>query len=334
MQRGSDRKLKEDERLLNINLMSKYSVNYKPDKPSTVSQMLELSDNNDRQKSEGRSVQFAPEMQRDFDRQLDPEQNLKSEFESNYKLVQLRQERANLFQNQQLKNMSFDKRNKSFDRSSQKSNNKMAQINSPAYYKNIPDDIKDQEGNVTDTSRMFSQSSNNASRLFKDPKGYGLAKPGSNDALKDVIVTQKEKLDKYRETENFLRDELKARDNYIKTLQQENQTLLQEKKTLSDNLHAFKSRSKDSMVNADSSTKITILEDQLKQRSEFEHQIITKLQDVSQKYQLQNKILKEVDQLNLELRRENEVILRDLTKERNNVAQLKAKYESHLNDKI
>ena len=62
MQRGSDRKLKEDERLLNINLMSKYSVNYKPDKPSTVSQMLELSDNNDRQKSEGRSVQFAPEM--------------------------------------------------------------------------------------------------------------------------------------------------------------------------------------------------------------------------------------------------------------------------------
>jgi len=91
-----------------------------------------------------------------------------------------------------------------------------------------------------------------------------LAKPGSNDALKDVILTQKEKLDKYRETENFLRDELKARDSYIKTLQQENQTLLQEKKTLSDNLHAFKSRSKDSMVNADANTKITILEDQLK----------------------------------------------------------------------
>ena len=68
-----------------------------------------------------------------------------------------------------------------------------------------------------------------------------------------------------------MRDELKARDSYIKTLQQENQTLLHEKKTLSDNLHAYKSRSKDSLVNADASTKITILEDQLKQRSEFEH---------------------------------------------------------------
>ena len=37
MQRGSEQKLKEDERLLNINLMSQYSINYKPEKPSTVS---------------------------------------------------------------------------------------------------------------------------------------------------------------------------------------------------------------------------------------------------------------------------------------------------------
>ena len=44
--------------------------------------------------------------------------------------------------------------------------------------------------------------------------------------------------------------------------------------------------------------------------------------------------MKEVDQLNLELRRENEVLLRDLSKERDLVASMKKKYESHLNTQL
>ena len=49
---------------------------------------------------------------------------------------------------------------------------------------------------------------------------------------------------------------------------------------------------------------------------------------------MQNKLLKEVDQLNLDLRRENEAMLRDLSKERDLVTSMKRKYESHLNSQI
>lgn len=99
-----------------------------------------------------------------------------------------------------------------------------------------------------------------------------------------MIVSQREKLDYYQTNEKFLKDELKAREDHIIGLQKENQALLVDKKSLTDNLIAFKSKSKAAMANADASTKVVILEDQLKQRSAFEHQIITKLQDVSQKF--------------------------------------------------
>lgn len=52
--------------------------------------------------------------------------------------------------------------------------------------------------------------------------------------------------------------------------------------------------------------KVKDLEEQLEQRSQFEHQIITKLEDLSEKYKAQNTLLKEVDLINLELKKENE----------------------------
>lgn len=152
--------------------------------------------------------------------------------------------------------------------------------NQPGYYQKIPEDIKeiDAKNYVSEnSSRIYSSNMKDSSKILRDPRGYVLVKPRGSEALKDVIMTQREKLDKYQKTENFLRDELKARENHILALQQENQTLLADKKSLSDNLLAFKSRSQAAMANADDSTKVAILEDQLRQRSDFEHQIITKL---------------------------------------------------------
>jgi len=51
--------------------------------------------------------------------------------------------------------------------------------------------------------------------------------------------------------------------------------------------------------------KIKDLTVQLEHRSAFEHQIIKKLEELSEKYRVQNKVLKEFDSANKDLRKEN-----------------------------
>ena len=51
-------------------------------------------------------------------------------------------------------------------------------------------------------------------------------------------------------------------------------------------------------------------------RFEFEHQLITKLEDLSEKYKAQNTLLKEVDLLNLEMKKENEELTEKFQKEK------------------
>ena len=62
--------------------------------------------------------------------------------------------------------------------------------------------------------------------------------------------------------------------------------------------------------------KVKDLEEQLEQRSQFEHQLITKLEDLSEKYKAQNTLLKEVDLINLEMKKENEELTESYQKEK------------------
>ena len=66
----------------------------------------------------------------------------------------------------------------------------------------------------------------------------------------------------------------------------------------------------------DHDLKIREMEAQLNQRSVFEHQIIQKLEDLSEKYKLQNQLMKDVDLLNLELKTENEKLRKEMEVER------------------
>lgn len=100
--------------------------------------------------------------------------------------------------------------------------NKSMLSNSPAYYQKIPDDIKDASQVSEGSSRMYSSNFlDTSSRIVKDPK-RGVLKARGNEALKDVIVSQREKLDYYQKNEKYLKDELKAREDHIITLQKEN----------------------------------------------------------------------------------------------------------------
>lgn len=246
----------EKDRLVNLNFVNKHRMGGQTERESEISQFLALSSRNEKLRSDERSVQFASEVMKDMDRQLDPEMNMKSDFEQSTYKQRVRFEKPDA--NRQ--------RNKSFDVASQRSTGSILS-NQPRYYQKIPEDIReiDAKNYISETSlRLNSSNLKDSSKILRDPKGYILVKPRGSEALKDVIMTQREKLDRYKKTENFLRDELKARENHILNLQQENQTLLAEKKSLTDNLNAFKLRSQTAMANADDSTKVAILEDQLR----------------------------------------------------------------------
>lgn len=126
---------------------------------------------------------------------------------------------------------------------------------------------------------MNSQAGISASRkVDKDNTGYILAKPTQQTSiLRDVIVSQKEKMENQVKITDQQKDELRMREIHIKQLQSDIQLLMDEKKQLKDNLKAFQTQSKTSLKVADDPTKIQILEEQLEQRAEFEQELIKKL---------------------------------------------------------
>lgn len=104
-------------------------------------------------------------------------------------------------------------------------------------------------------------------------------------ALKEVILDQKKQIDYLEDKKKFHRNELQAREKLILSLQQENQDLLKDKVQLKDRMYGIEMKSYQAFTDVgDHATRVSDLETQLRQRSEFEHQIITKLEDVSKKY--------------------------------------------------
>ena len=96
-------------------------------------------------------------------------------------------------------------------------------------------------------------------------------------------------------------------------MKKEIEHLTEEKRQLRDTLNKldanYRIAYRDSGIHE---AKIKDLEQQLEQRSTFEHQIIQKLEDVSEKYRLQNMLLKDADLLNLELKKDNEQLMEKL----------------------
>mgnify|MGYP001088898997 CR=1 FL=1 len=89
-------------------------------------------------------------------------------------------------------------------------------------------------------SRIFS-----AGEISKDSNGFVVRKHrGDPGALREVILAQKEKLDKGEKDLIFLRDELKARESHIKVLQDENHQLLKERRSLNDRLTELSSNNR------------------------------------------------------------------------------------------
>ena len=97
----------------------------------------------------------------------------------------------------------------------------------------------------------------------------------------------------------------------------------QEKSVISNELShieaKYKAANRDQGV---SDMKIKDLEEQLEQRSQFEHQIIQKLEDISEKYKAQNDLLKDIDLLNLDLKKENEDLYNQLHAQKQQYASL------------
>jgi hypothetical protein len=75
-------------------------------------------------------------------------------------------------------------------------------------------------------------------------------------ALRDVILSQKEKIDKLEENEKFLKFELAARESYINKLQTDLAQALEEKQQISNNFNAIRNPSFNSESLADPFTKI------------------------------------------------------------------------------
>lgn len=77
---------------------------------------------------------------------------------------------------------------------------------------------------------------------------------------------------------------------------------------LINNLNAYTNTTRQNVGAADTSTQVMILEEQLKKRQEFEKQMQHKLEALQAKYQEQTELLKELHELNCELRRDNDTV--------------------------
>ena len=116
-----------------------------------------------------------------------------------------------------------------------------------------------------------------SSKILRDPTGFLVVRdPKDRDlgVMKDVISDQQYKIDALLNTEKDLVEELDNREKLIQILQLENSKHIQEKNELKE-----KNRLALNDVAA-LAKKMIELEEQLKQRSAFEHQIIKKLETV------------------------------------------------------
>ena len=143
----------------------------------------------------------------DFENNLDPDQNLLSEYESV----------ANKSKNVQVNHNLENRENNRSCMASQLSN-------PPAYYSNIPDEVHEVDASnyISDagSQRYFGMNlkNKNPRKILKDPKGYVLVRGRESEALRDVIHSQKLKIDQQQEAEDFLRREIKALESHISTL--------------------------------------------------------------------------------------------------------------------
>lgn len=92
-------------------------------------------------------------------------------------------------------------------------------------------------------------------------------------------MEQRRKIDRVKEKNEFLLSDLVARDELVQALQHENQELLQDRNHLRDQVSMQKTLfDQKSAACEQLECKIKILEEQLKQRSLFEHQLIQRIE--------------------------------------------------------
>lgn len=186
---------------------------------------------------------------------------------------------------------------------------------------------------LNQTQRSNSQQNLNFTqrKVEKDDKGYILVKPTqTTSVLKEVIVTQKEKIDALNKEKQNMESELQVREDHIKNMQAQMAEMLEVQKMLQNNLAAFKYRSATSLKLADGETRVQILEEELNRRLEAQGDFEVKFKELEQENLVITQAYNELEEKNKVFDNENNKLLKENQKLRDEVQHIVIRTENQI----